>query len=109
MKSRLLVLSALFLFLTSFTNKNDLTRDYKRKPDLFQIGYFTVNGQEYDAYGSAPGGGSVYKLYKTDNNQNDVSLVYSWTGTYTSAHLIDVNFRLTSGGALLHFAGSCWY
>jgi hypothetical protein len=108
MKSKLFVLAGLFLFLTAFTVKPDLTRDVK-KPVDFQIGYFSVNGQEYDAYGPSSTGGSVSKLYKTDNNGNDVSLVYSWTGTYTSAHEIDISFRLTSGGALLHFAGYCWY
>ncbi|MES2063949.1 MAG: hypothetical protein V4456_18645 [Bacteroidota bacterium] len=105
MKSRLFALAALFLFLTAFTTKPTLEKH--AKPVDFQIGYFTVSGQEYDAYGPSSAGGNVSKLYKTDNNGNDVSLVSSWTGTYTSAHVINVNFRATSGGALLHFAGTC--
>lgn len=108
MKSKLLVLCGLFLFLTAFTVKQHLTGNVK-KPVDFQIGYFSVNGQEYDAYGPSSSGGSVSKVYKTDNNGNDVSLVSSWSGTYTSGHVIDVTFRLTPGGTPLHFSGTCWF
>ena len=103
MKSKLFVLAGLFLFLTAFTVKPNLTVDVKKPVDLFQIVYFTVNGQEYDAYGPSPAGGTVSKLYKTDNNGNDVSLVSNVTGTYTSAHYINISF---SGGT---FSGYCWY
>lgn len=108
MKSKLLVLCGLFLFLTAFTVKQHLTGNVK-KPVDFQIGYFSVNGQEYDAYGPSSSGGNVSKVYKTDNNGNDVSLVSSWSGTYTSGHVIDVTFRLTPGGTPLHFSGTCWF
>jgi len=102
MKSKLFVLAGLFLFLTAFTIKPNLKNGHKEPVD-FQIGYFTVNGQEYDAYGPSSAGGSVSKLYKTDNNGNDVSLVSSWTGTYTSAHYINISFLGST------FSGYCWY
>jgi hypothetical protein len=109
MKSKLLVLGGLFLFLTAFTVKPNFKRKANKPVDLFQIGYFTVNGQEYDAYGSSPSGGSVYKLYITDNNGNDVSLANSWTGTYTSAHYINISFKPVSTSSSLTFSGYCSY
>ena len=42
MKSKLFVLAGLFLFLTAFTVKPNLTVDVKKPVDLFQIGYFTA-------------------------------------------------------------------
>ena len=106
MKNRLILLAGVFILLTAFTTGEAANKNAKKANYPFQIGYFSVGGQTYDAYGD--GGGHVDAVFTTDSNFNDVALVYSWSGTYTS-HQINVSFKLTSGGTPLSFAGLCWY
>ena len=107
MKNKLLLLAGLFLIISVSSFKADLSKDRKKTTYPYQIGYFSVNGQQYDAYGD--GGGHVAAVFATDGNFNDVALVNSWSGTYTTAHQINVTFKLTAGGTPLAFAGYCLF
>ncbi len=71
MKTKFILLVAVFIILSAFTTRVSVKKPVRSKPYPFQIGYFSLSGQEYDAYGD--GGGHVDAIYKTDNNENDVT------------------------------------
>jgi hypothetical protein len=104
MKTKLLILG-LFILFSSFSSKDRLEVETKKKSS-FHIGHFYKDGYYFNAWGNENG---IESVDVTDSGGNYLYPVYSFEGTLSDNHYIDISLLVTSTGPPLTFSGYCWF